>query len=701
MPTSDDLEFKNIVLERKLVAPEKLEECLQELENYEKAGIPKPLSGVLLDKELISQDQVSGIYKLLNKGDRHFVRGYTILETLGQGGLGVVYKARRDNTGMFVALKIMYPNFASNKEFVRRFMKEAKFSCQLNHVNVVKGIDFGDSNDVFYFAMEYVEGFTLKQYIKNLGRITEPEAVKIILQATNGLKHIENQNLIHRDIKPDNIMLTQEDQTVKLCDLGLAKCMEDALELTAPGVVMGTPHYMSPEQGIAGGVIDIRSDIYSLGITLFHMVSGEVPYQGNTAVSILNQHVSADLPSPKDINADLSESICSIISKMMAKKQEDRYQCCQDLIVDLNRYLNSQPPLLVSQVRPAPTTSERNEEMDITQQRTVAMSTTSLKPDEDEEQSTSHEQATAEAVKKEKASAEHWEEITNKKNKPRKKGGKLLVAAVVLIGVIAGTGYKFRDEIRNYVEYNVLAKKNGEENKEYVVKPRVKEEPLSEKLLKAYKERLPKITPQELSHQQLKKHMVYIAGGNYKLSANGKPVTMGEFWIDRHEVSNGDYWKFCQETQHPFPKHWQGNKPQEMTLPVTNVTWYDAHLYSVWAGKRLPTEQEWQCVAGSLQGHAYPWGNKFKTKYANVDTGKVADIASLPKGKTQNGVFHMTGNVWEWTDSFLSDAKLDRVIKGGSFLYSAHEGSSAYRDGFYPHSHRQDIGFRCAYSKKK
>lgn len=698
MPTSDDLEFKNIVLERKIVAPEKLEECLQELENYEKAGIPKPLSGVLLDKELISQDQVSGIYKLLNKGDRHFVRGYTILETLGQGGLGVVYKARRDNTGMLVALKIMYPNFASNKEFVRRFMKEAKFSCQLNHIHVVKGIDFGDSNDVFYFAMEYVEGFTLKQYIKNLGRITEQEAIKIILQATKGLKHIENQNLIHRDIKPDNIMLTQEDQTVKLCDLGLAKCMEDALELTAPGVVMGTPHYMSPEQGIAGGVIDIRSDIYSLGITLFHMVSGEVPYQGNTAVSILNQHVSADLPSPKDINTDLSDSICSIICKMMAKKQEDRYQCCQDLIVDLNRYLNSQPPLLVSQVRPAPTNNS-NEEMDITQQRTVAMSTTSLKTDE--EQNTSHEQATAEALQKEKASAEHWEEITNKKGKPRKKRGKLLVAALVLIGATAGTGYHYRDDIRNYVEYNLTNKPDEADSQQHAVKPTTKEVPLSEKRLQAYKEKRQKITPKTLSHQQLKQDMVYIPAGKYKLSATNEVQMVEEFWIDRYEVSNGDYWKFCQETQHPLPVHWQDKKPQNMNLPVTNVTWYDAHLYALWAGKRLPSEQEWQCVAGSLQGHLYPWGNSFNTKYANVDTGKVQEITSLPQGKTQNGVFHMTGNVWEWTDSFLSDAKIDRVIKGGSFLYSTEEGSSGYRDGFYPYSHRRDIGFRCAYSEKK
>ncbi|WP_372366064.1 protein kinase [Candidatus Uabimicrobium sp. HlEnr_7] len=694
MPTSDDLEFKNVVLERNLVSPEKIEECLQELENYEKAGIPKPLSGVLLDKELISQDQVSGIYKLLNKGDMHFVRGYTILETLGQGGLGIVYKARRDNTGMLVALKIMYPNFSSNKEFVRRFMKEAKFSCQLSHIHVVKGIDFGDSNDVFYFAMEYVEGFTLKQYIKNLGRISEKEAIEIILQATKGLKHIENQNLIHRDIKPDNIMLTQEDQVVKLCDLGLAKCMEDALELTAPGVVMGTPHYMSPEQGIAGGVIDIRSDIYSLGITLFHMVSGEVPYQGNTAVSILNQHVSSDLPSPKDIKTDLSESICSIISKMMAKKQEDRYQCCQDLIVDLNRYLRSEPPLLVSEVRVI--SNQRNEEMDITQQRTVAMSTTNpqIEAAEKEEKITSSETATANALKQQKANVEHWEEITKT---PSKRIG-LRVGVLFFLAAVLGSGYHFRDEIRNYVEYQILEKKP---EKTIIDKPKkqIPKISLREKSLKNFNSKIKAIKSKNLSESDLKDTMSYIPEGKYSLNDKSYTETNG-FWIDRYEVSNKDYWEFCQDTQYPLPKHWNNEPPKNMNLPVANITWYDANIYASWAGKRLPTEKEWECVASSLKGRAYPWGNSFNAKYVNVNSQKVTEVDSMSKGKTQNNVFHMAGNVWEWTDSFFSEEKDNQVIKGGSFSYGEKESLSSYRDGFYPHSSRKDIGFRCVYSKK-
>ena len=280
MPTPDDLQFKKLVLANSLATHDQVEECVEALTTYEQAGIIKPLSSVMLDKGYLTIKQVNAVRQLQGKDEECVIRGYTILETLGQGGLGVVYKARQDSIGRTVALKVMFPNLVSNKEYVQRFMREAKVSAELDHPNIVRGIDFGEAEGYYFFAMEYVNGGSLKEIIKEKGIFDEQEAVLVILKIADALKYAENRNLIHRDIKPENIMLTK-DGIPKLCDLGLAKTLESTdMSLTRTGIIMGTPHYISPEQAVGQKDLDIRSDIYSLGITLYHMITGDVPYQG-------------------------------------------------------------------------------------------------------------------------------------------------------------------------------------------------------------------------------------------------------------------------------------------------------------------------------------------------------------------------------------------------------------------------------------
>ena len=340
MPTRNDIQFKELVLSNNLVKPKEMEECMMTLSSYEGAGVKKSLSTILLEKGYMSLKQIHAIQQLQGNKEEHIIPGYTIMETVGQGGLGIVYKAQQESLGRVVALKVMYPHFTNTPQYLQRFIREAKVSAELEHPNIVKGIDFGEAEGLFYFAMEFVDGFTIKQIVKSRGRLTELESVNIIFQVAEALNYAEQRNIIHRDIKPENIMLTQNG-VPKLCDLGLTKAMDTDMSLTQTGIVVGTPHYISPEQAMGEKDLDIRSDIYSLGVTFYHMLTGDLPYHGDSVISIINQHITSEVPCPREKNPEVSPEISRIICKMMAKKRDDRYASTVNLLHDLARIFRS------------------------------------------------------------------------------------------------------------------------------------------------------------------------------------------------------------------------------------------------------------------------------------------------------------------------------------------------------------------------
>ncbi|MHC4200574.1 MAG: serine/threonine-protein kinase [Planctomycetota bacterium] len=340
MASQKDELFGRIAVEGGYVAQDELDEALANQRTMrESMGVHAALADVLFHKRLLTKDQARDIKHEveLRTGEVHLVAGYEVVSELGEGNYGVVYRARQVGTDDIVALKIILPTKA-DEDTIKRFRREAEIVSRLDHDNIVKFVEFGYDRrrKCHFYAMELVEGEDLDKRIERRGRLEEDEAVAITGQISMALQHAYFNRLVHRDVKPSNIMVTS-DGTAKLCDLGLARPADtEATRMTQSGMFVGSPFYASPEQAKPEKDIDIRTDIYSLGATLYHMVTGHPPFEGATAVDILRKHLDEKVPWPGSINPRLSRGLCWIIMKMMAKDPHHRYRTPNDLSVDLD-----------------------------------------------------------------------------------------------------------------------------------------------------------------------------------------------------------------------------------------------------------------------------------------------------------------------------------------------------------------------------
>jgi len=267
---------------------------------------------------------------------------YEVLEELGSGGMGKVYRARNTTLDRLVALKTLSGFLSSDQAFVQRFLKEARVAARLNHPNIVQIYDFGHIEETHYIAMEYVDGQSLRKQLA-MGRFNEHDALIVARQAVRGLAVAHAQGIVHRDIKPDNLMLTMKGE-VKIVDLGIAKRLDEDQNQTQTGQAIGTPHYISPEQIKGQKNIDGRADIYSLGATLYHLVTGRAPYKGTSGALVMSMHLTAPLPDPREHEPTLSEGICRVLRKMMAKEPDERYKDMIALDQDLYRVQVGETP---------------------------------------------------------------------------------------------------------------------------------------------------------------------------------------------------------------------------------------------------------------------------------------------------------------------------------------------------------------------
>jgi tRNA A-37 threonylcarbamoyl transferase component Bud32 len=265
------------------------------------------------------------------------IPGYQMLERVGEGGMGVVYKARQVSMDRVVALKVLSEKYSANGEFIDRFIREARAAGKLNHPNVIHVHDVSRAGGRNFFSMEFVDGPSVKRLLKQSGKLPVGKCLEIIIQAAKALEFAHENGIIHRDVKPDNIMLTAEG-IVKLADLGIAKSFEEADPAQAPGKrrVLGTPHYMAPEQAM-GKALDRRADIYSLGATLYHMLTGKTPFKGTTIAELLKAHVQEKLEPVQHLNAEVPDPVCFVVERMMAKLPEKRYENMTRLLEDLER----------------------------------------------------------------------------------------------------------------------------------------------------------------------------------------------------------------------------------------------------------------------------------------------------------------------------------------------------------------------------
>lgn len=261
---------------------------------------------------------------------------YNVIEKIGSGGMSVVYKAKDKILNRFVAIKVLRSEFANDEEFLNRFKTEALAAASLSHPNIVSIYDVGEEEGMQYIVMEYIDGKTLKEFIKEIGRLSSKDAVTIAIQVCRALEHAHKKGIIHRDIKPQNILI-DENGIVKVTDFGIARAVSTGTIINT-NLTIGSVHYFSPEQA-RGGYVDNRSDIYSLGIVLYEMVTGILPFDGDSPISIALKHIQEEVRRPTFYNPDIPRSVENIILKALQKDITLRYQNASEMLQDLKNSL--------------------------------------------------------------------------------------------------------------------------------------------------------------------------------------------------------------------------------------------------------------------------------------------------------------------------------------------------------------------------
>lgn len=265
-----------------------------------------------------------------SKDDLPVLSGYDISERLGVGGMGMVYLANQRSLNRQVALKVLSPSKANDKEFVKNFFFEARAAGKLNHQNIVQVHDVGEEDGICYMCMEYVGGGNLTDLLRETGMLDQKKVIEIAIDIAQGLEFARSKDLVHCDIKPDNIMFT-ETGMAKIADLGIARRQSDASDHKQQTSVMGSPHYMAPEQAM-GKAVDHRADLYALGCTIFRMLTGRTPYSGSSAREVMKQQVSAEHPDIIKLVPKCSPKLADIVDMLMEKKPDDRCQTAADLL---------------------------------------------------------------------------------------------------------------------------------------------------------------------------------------------------------------------------------------------------------------------------------------------------------------------------------------------------------------------------------
>ena len=615
---------------------------------------------------------------------------YQIVSKLGSGGMGTVYQARRTAIGDTVAVKVLRSDMVADPLAVERFRREAQAAARLKHPNVVAIYDFGVSNQgLVYIVMEMVEGQSLRSMIRQYGSFTASVAFEIINQVCTALGAAHSQGIIHRDLKPDNIIVseTASGWHVKVVDFGIAKLRDQSSttsSLTQTGMIMGTPRYMSPEQCM-GEEIDARSDIYSLGIILYEMLCGVVPFNSPTTSAVIIQQVTQPPPPLRAINAMISPAVESVVYHALEKRPEARPQTAIALGQELSAAVKGVAAAWPATSSAYPPTYSISPQFgsysppDAMQTERTA-TPAGMTPQSGVIISSGGSQATT----------------------PRRSRLPIILAVVVLLG-LAGGAIAF------------LMRGRGEgNNTQATANPAQPDKPQPKETPEALKPTPPTVPP-PAPHG-----MVYAPGGEFLMGSDtgseterpAHKVTAKPYFIDRYEVTCGDYEKFVEATGHPPPQGWtNGHHPRDAERkPVTGITWDDANAYANWAGKRLPTEDEWEFAARGTDGRRFPWGNEWGSGVANADATAhghhhAANVGAHLKGPSPFGALDMAGNVWEWTASDLTaypGGQLPaqppgyKVIRGGSWTCTRDQANTTFRKGYPARGgDYSEVGFRC------
>jgi serine/threonine protein kinase len=625
---------------------------------------------------------------------------YQILEQLGEGGMAIVYKAYDTRLERDVAIKIIkHDAFPPNQleRILRRFEREAKSLAKLSHTNIVGVIDYGEYKGSPYLVMEYLPGGSLKQRLGN--PISWQETVRLLIPIANALEYAHEHNIIHRDIKPSNILLTEKGQPM-LTDFGIAKILEnqDVETLTGTGIGVGTPEYMAPEQWT--GQTTTQSDIYSLGVVFYEMVTGRKPYEGDTPAEILLKQATEPLPNPKVYAPNLPEEVEKILLKSLAKKSNDRYQDIPALINTLEKLAAKGLNISTQETRVGP--DEPVDEFD-TQTKIEPFERTPIRTPAF----------------------------------PRRlptfiRGG---TWAVAILFIVFG-GYFLLNGLSNGERKPDLQIVKSETpystdipNPTYTPYPTNTPYPTETHVPK------PTATPIVFNPQADSSDYIdafgvpmrLVPAGEFTMGTNtgkyddSKPahqVYLDAYYIDKYEVTNVLYRACVDAGVCQLDDLYSIYDATYENLPVVRPSWSMARTYCEWRGAQLPSEAQWEKAARGTDGRPYPWGEGIDQTKANYNyqaiftdiVGDLVAVGSYESGASPYGLYDMAGNVWEWTLDWYSETYYQnsppsnplgpasgqkRVVRGGSFVNSEFAVSTTTRDGATPTFPEFIIGFRC------
>ncbi|QDU33338.1 Serine/threonine-protein kinase PknB [Poriferisphaera corsica] len=346
--TGADTLLGRLVVERGLATDQEVDICVKRQKEALEDSDPNQssLAQLLIREGHVTKKQIERLMPEIEeqKVSRQ-IPGYQILGKLGAGAMATVYKARQISLDRLVAIKVLPKKYTRNQDFINRFYAEGRAAAKLNHPNIVGALDVGRAGDTHYFVMEYVKGKSVFEEMNDNGIYSEKNALNIGIQIAKALHHAHQAGFIHRDVKPKNIMITT-DSVAKLADMGLARAIEDRDAAEAEsGKAFGTPYYISPEQ-IRGEVdVDFRADLYGLGATMYHMVTGSVPFDGPNPSAVMHKHLKQELVPPDHITKELTTGICEIIEVCMAKDRDKRYGSASELVEDLEAVLLGDAPI--------------------------------------------------------------------------------------------------------------------------------------------------------------------------------------------------------------------------------------------------------------------------------------------------------------------------------------------------------------------
>jgi serine/threonine-protein kinase len=641
---------------------------------------------------------------------------YRVVGPVGEGGMAAVYRAYEPGLDRYVALKILPRHFTSDPQFIGRFRQEAKLIAKLQHVHILPVHDFGHEEDYTFIVMPFVQTGTLADLLDD-HPLPLADILRIVAQVGDALAYAHERGIVHRDVKPSNILIDDRGNCL-LTDFGIAKIVEATVQFTQTGAIIGTPAYMSPEQ-ILGETLDGRSDLYSLGIILFEMATGRQPYRAETPPAIFVKHLHDPLPMPRELNPDLPEAVERVILKALAKNREHRFPTASAMVEALSdafhesRAAPVHPPVgegdLAPTIAPEPTGRAPA--------RHAGLAAAGPAPPRDQEQ-----------VAERRPMANLWRWVF---------AG---TGALLGIGLLAGIGLRL---------FNVLGTRDTPS--EPTQQPAIPSLPAATAAPESSPSPTHPTTPTRAAGASIQSpgdgmRLLYVPAGEFLMGASPsdpeasereKPlhaVFLDAYWIDQIEVTNRMYRMCVNAGICPTPQRGsEFDDPDLIDHPVAWVDWQAAAIYCQWAGRRLPTEAEWEKAARGPDERTFPWGSSAIAGHllnfadrnldedwadSSVNDGYEygAPVGSYPAGAGPYGALDMAGNVWEWVSDWydpgyyldtvvenpagpLSSPTGQHPVRGGSFLSNARNVRVAYRYGYSPTTAAADLGFRCAVSE--